>query len=161
MKRLRKATPHIAKHSYAKYKSIQKHIVAAYVKYLVARAQGEELDFIFLYKDGEDYKQFRIDKTSFTQTEAFEKVKQLIAFYKSGHEQMFKFYPIIDKLYKYVSQDYAHFFSCIDSDKKYGNSYVYNDEYLIKAIENGFFDEEHFEQLKENTIFLLKDLQTK
>jgi exodeoxyribonuclease V gamma subunit len=142
-------------------KSIQKHIVTGYVKYLVARAQGLEIDFIFLYKDGEDYKQFIIDKTSITQTEAFEKVKQLIAFYKSGHEQIFKFYPIIDKLYKYVSQDYAYFFSNIESDKKYGSNYVFNDEYLIKAIENGFFDEEHFEVLKENTIFLLKDLQIK
>jgi len=128
----------------------EKYVLEAYIHYLLARAQGEKIEFYFIF----NAEQKVFSAKDITQSEALEELNELMKIYKKGHFELLPFSlglvnfntnKEIDLLY--VKSEIKNYF---------GNpKYSFNNQYHIKEKENGLFDQADF---YENYMNLAKKL---
>src|SRR5690625_7525384 len=65
----------------------EKYVLEAYIHYLLARAQGEKIEFYFIF----NAEQKVYSAKDITQSEALEELKELMKIYKKGHFELLPF----------------------------------------------------------------------
>lgn len=126
-----------------------KYLIVAYTKYLAMVAQGEDLEFVFIskYIDGLQ----RITAGKITKQTAIDTITQYLNYFKSGHQEYFNFFPAIGQNeMEMVAEDHDAFMYYYENAKDSELDFTFEDDYLNKAVEQGFFAEAAFEQIKEN-----------
>lgn len=136
---------------YSNSKKALKQIMAYWVRYLFARAQGYlDLDFYFLFKDSHDNPvDLYIPANLITKAEAIRITDRLFAYFKDGHFRPFPFYPLFGYYYyampgrsvtpvRDLSVDVLkNIYENTDFSEKFnaGNKIFNDGGYLQKAIE--------------------------
>jgi len=131
---------------------ITKHLVAAYITYLVLTAQGEELDFLFLLTKSTEIKSFPAG--SISQQISIDRLTELIDKFKIGYTEPFYFCPSLSSNpYELFETDGSNFEMMV-KDLYNNNEYSHNfdDQYMQKAYENGFFLADKFDDFKDNSL---------
>jgi exonuclease V gamma subunit len=126
-----------------------KYLIVAYTKYLAMVAQGEDLEFVFIskYIDGLQ----RITAGKITKQTAIDTITQYLNYFKSGHQEYFNFFPAIGQNeMEMIAEDHETFMYYYENAKDSELDFTFEDDYLNKAVEQGFFAEAAFEQIKEN-----------
>jgi exodeoxyribonuclease V gamma subunit len=126
-----------------------KYLIVAYTKYLAMLAQGEAIEFVFIskYIDGLQ----RIPVGTISQQVAIDTLAKYLDYYIKGHQQYFHFFPAIGQNeMEMVSETHDLFWDTYENSKDGELDFTFEDDYLNKAVEHGFFDESAFEQIKEN-----------
>ena len=139
--------------------SVYKHLVAAYIDYLLNTAQGLALDFVFI--DFKGQKTHRFSAGAISQAEALESLSEMVQNFKTGYVQPFLFCPSfkIDP-FKLFQKDAAAFLGEIEKMNNNEEDYAFKDAYIQKAYHNNFFCEENFESMKDNTLNIFKPIQS-
>ncbi len=136
---------------YSNSKTPLKRVMAYWVRYLFARAQGYgALDFYFLFNDiQKNPTGLYIPADLITETQARQITDRLLLYFKEGHLRLFPFYPLF-AIYYYAPQDssgtpgrilYAEVlkkvYETTDHSEKHkeGNTIFNDGGYLQKAIE--------------------------
>jgi exonuclease V gamma subunit len=121
-------------------------------------AQGEKMEFIFISKYIDGLQKISIDAIS--QQKALDTLTDYLNYYKTGHQQYFHFFPAIGRNeMEMISADYEAFYDAYEKEAEDERSYTFEDDYLNKAIEHGFFAEAAFEQIKENVEAIFKPIK--
>jgi exodeoxyribonuclease V gamma subunit len=146
--------------AYTDSKIYRKHIVEAFVSYMIALAQGFELEFHFVVLQSKNV--FSISKGTISKNEAFERLKIFVDYYKSGFNTPFLFYPGFKmNPYKlFEDEDGSGFEQKIRKIKYDSHDYTFTDPYMLKAYENKFFVEANYDKMKENTMDIFNQLET-
>jgi exodeoxyribonuclease V gamma subunit len=146
--------------AYTDSKIYRKHIVEAFVSYMIALAQGFELEFHFVVLQSKNV--FSISKGTISKNEAFERLKVFVDYYKSGFNTPFLFYPGFKmNPYKlFEDEDGSGFEQKIRKIKYDSHDYTFTDPYMLKAYENKFFVEANYDKMKENTMDIFNQLET-
>jgi exodeoxyribonuclease V gamma subunit len=121
--------------SYSKKEN--KYLLDAYIRYLCARAAGHNVTLHFISLVAAQI----FTATTFTQALALEKLREIVALYKQGHEQIIPFFPGFDiKPAKVDDLDEKELNKLL---KKHFNSDNNSsaDEYLLHEEAFGFFEE--------------------
>jgi exodeoxyribonuclease V gamma subunit len=126
---------------------VTKHILAAYIQFLILRSQDGKYNLIFIKKH--DCNQHVIEANCITQEAAIEVIEKILAFLQNAETDYFHFYPKLLEDKK-MSDNYEAFISTYEEAIENDRNYDFNDAYLQKAVENGFFDEEVFGKLTDN-----------
>ena len=136
-----------------------KYLVKEYITFLVAAAQGLDVDFYFLIlKDGQTF--CRSTQTISKET-AIQKLEPLIEYYKKGFYEPFLFFPSLRKPLKlFEKDDPDRFMEMISKKKNDTNDYDFNESYLNKAFELGYFSERYYEVLRNNTLHLFNEINS-
>jgi len=127
--------------------SLHKHILASYIKFLILKLQGGEFNLIFICKN--DPGIYEIKASTISQQDAEIAISIIVEFLLQGIQDYFHFYPVLLEGKKF-SDDYETFFSMYEDAIDNEKNFDFEDPYLQKAVENGFFDEAGFESLKDN-----------
>lgn len=126
-----------------------KYLIVAYTKYLAMLAQGEDLEFVFIskYIDGLQ----RIPAGRISKQTAIDTITKYLNYFKYGHQEYFHFFPAIGQNeMEMIAEDHETFMSYYENAKDAELDFTFEDDYLNKAVEQGFFAEAAFEQIKEN-----------
>ena len=126
---------------------MHKHILASYIKFLILKLQGGEFNLIFICKN--DPGIYEIKASTISQQDAEIAISIIVEFLLQGIQDYFHFYPVLLEGKKF-SDDYETFFSMYEDAIDNEKNFDFEDPYLQKAVENGFFDEAGFESLKDN-----------
>ena len=126
-----------------------KYLIVAYVRYLAMLAEGKELEFVFIskYVNGLQI----IPAGIITQQEAIDTMSQYLEYYKNGHQNYFHFFPVIGKNeMEMISGNYETFMGIYEDARDKELDFSFEDDYLNKAIEHGFFDELVYLEIQQN-----------
>jgi exodeoxyribonuclease V gamma subunit len=126
-----------------------KYLIVAYVRYLAMLAKGKELEFVFIseYLDGLQI----IPAGAITQQEDFDTMSQYLEYYKYGHQNYFHFFPVIGKNeMEMINGNYDTFWGVYEDSKDNERDFSFEDDYLNKAVEHGFFDELVYLEIQQN-----------
>ena len=126
-----------------------KYLIVAYVRYLAMLAEGKELEFVFIskYVDGLQ----TIPAGIITQQEAIDTMSQYLEYYKKGHQNYFHFFPVIGKNeMEMISGNYETFMGIYEDARDKELDFSFEDDYLNKAVEHGFFDELVYLEIQQN-----------
>jgi len=126
------------------------NVLSGYVKYLMLLAQGHALEFVFISKNHKQL--FVIPANEITKQEATEYLRKLLTFYKKGHLDYFDFYPQI--LPEMVIYGYETFSANLDQKIEDDFNNDFSDDYLEKAMEDGFLGESRFDELQQNVCYI-------
>jgi exodeoxyribonuclease V gamma subunit len=132
----------------------KKHVVSAYLEYLVLTAAGHELKFCFI--DLKKSKDFCIKRNEISQTEAAEELTQYIEFFKSAYKEPFMFCPgMPGNPLTYFKNGPGGFVSTVYGMIESPRDFFFKDnEYNKKALEYGFFELEHAHKFEANIEFI-------
>jgi exodeoxyribonuclease V gamma subunit len=126
-----------------------KYLIVAYVRYLAMLAQGKELAFVFISKRVDGFQ--TIPAGTISQQEAIDTMSQYLEYYKKGHQNYFHFFPIIGKSeMEMISGNYDTFWAIYEDAKDKELDFSFEDDYLNKAVEHGFFDELVYLEIQQN-----------
>jgi exodeoxyribonuclease V gamma subunit len=134
-----------------------KFLVKGYLTFLFAAAQGLDLDFYFvLMKDPQTY---YLSTKMISKEAAIQKLEALLESYKNGFYEPFLFFPSIKNPLKlFETNDPNRFMENISKLKSTPNDYTFDDSYVNKALELGYFSDKHYEALRKNMLQLFTDL---
>jgi hypothetical protein len=77
-----------------------------------------------------------------------------------GHSQFFHFHPnLAREKFTMLADDHEPFLDALEALEENQMNYDFDDMYLQKAIENGFFSEETYPVLKENVLGIMKPIE--
>ncbi len=127
--------------------NIYKYLIKAYLKYLILRASNINAELLFILKGSEQAEV--IDSDFISQQAAINMLSDLLKMFKAGNDNYFYFYPVLAKK-KYVEDSYNKFMQEYETAINYSGNFDFNDDYLSKAIEHGFFDEANYDSLTNN-----------
>ena len=134
-----------------------KYALEAFLTYLLATAQGLEVDFYFI--PFKYINNFCIPRGTITQQDAINRLTPFIEQFKNGFEQPFLFFPTFKAspylLFKGTAATYRATIEKMRWDER---DYTFTDNYLIKAYENHFFDEGNFDIIKANTMNIFEPI---
>ncbi len=132
----------------------KKHVVSAYLEYLVLTAAGHALDFCFI--DLKKSKKFWINRNEISQTEAVQELAQYLEFFKGAYKEPFMFCPgMVGNPLNYFKKGPEGFVSTVYGMIENPKDYFFkNNEYNKKALEYGFFELEHAHKFEENIEFI-------
>ena len=132
----------------------KKHVVSAYLEYLVLTAAGNELDFSFI--DLKKSKDFWFKRNTISQSEAEQELMQYLEFFKNGYKEPFMFCPSMGgNPLKYFKDGPEGFVSTVYKMIENPNDYFFKDnEYNIKALEHGFFELDQAHKFDQNIQFI-------
>ena len=141
-------------------KNYNKHIVEAFVSYVIAIAQGVELEFNFVVLQTATV--FSISKGAISKNDALDRLQKLLGYYKSGFNAPFLFYPGFKKSpFKLFKDEDAQGFEYAIKKMRYDSfDYTFKDAYMKKAYENKFFVAANYEKMKENTMDIFNQIVT-
>lgn len=121
-------------------KNINKYRLEAYIKHLLAIANGFELDS-YLISDMDECV-YRIDKHAITKEDALVKLSELLNGYFQGQEKPFMFHHKFEndpeKLAKYDYKKYEDMLKKVFQNERF----PCDDQYLLNEYAIGFFEEE-------------------
>lgn len=144
---------------YTTSSNYNKYLLKEYITFMVAAAQGLDLDFYFLIMKNEQT--FFRNTQTISKEAAIQKLEILIEFYKKGFYEPFLFFPSLHnplKLFEYNDPDL--FLETIIKKKNNPNDYTFNEAYFNKAFELGYFSERHYEALRNNMLYLFNELNS-
>jgi exodeoxyribonuclease V gamma subunit len=146
--------------AYTDSKIYRKHIVEAFVSYVIALSQGLELSFYFVVLQTKTI--FSIPRGIISKNDALERLKIFIEYYKSGFNTPFLFCPGIKmNPYKlFEDEDGSGFEHKIRKIRYDGYDFTFTDSYMLKAYENKFFVESNYDKMKENTMNIFNQIET-
>ena len=134
-----------------------KYALEAFLTYLLATAQGLEVDFYFI--PFKYINNFCIPRGTITQQDAINRLTPFIEQFKNGFEQPFLFFPTFKAspylLFKGTAATYRATIEKMRWDER---DYTFTDNYLIKAYENHFFKEGNFDVIKANTMNIFEPI---
>ena len=134
-----------------------KYALEAFLTYLLATAQGLEVDFYFI--PFKYINNFCIPRGTITQQDAINRLTPFIEQFKNGFEQPFLFFPTFKaspyQLFKGTAATYR---AAIEKMRWDERDYTFTDNYLIKAYENHFFKEGNFDVIKANTMNIFEPI---
>ena len=134
-----------------------KYALEAFLTYLLATAQGLEVDFYFI--PFKYINNFCIPRGTITQQDAINRLTPFIEQFKNGFEQPFLFFPTFKaspyQLFKGTAASYRATIEKMRWDER---DYTFTNNYLIKAYENHFFDEGNFDIIKANTMNIFEPI---
>jgi exodeoxyribonuclease V gamma subunit len=134
-----------------------KHILGAWVRYLAARASGLEADLAFVLKNPPGV--HRIPAGSVSQAEALQMLAGFCGYQLQALSGFFPFYPgLAYKKFHLLRGDYENFLAEYQAAVENSRNYTFNDVYLSKAVEQGFFSEENYDSLNANTRAIMQPL---
>jgi exodeoxyribonuclease V gamma subunit len=126
-----------------------KYLLVAYVRYLAMLAQGKEVELVFISKYIDGFQ--RIPAGNITQQEAIDTMSQFLEYYKNGHQEYFHFFPAIGKNeMEMISDDFDTFLDIYEDAKEKELDFTFEDDYLNKAVEHGFFSEKAYLEIQKN-----------
>ncbi len=132
-------------------------LLADYIRYLALIASGQALDFIFLAKG---IQPSRIRNGSITPEDAQETLAKLLEYYKNGHQSYFPFWPVLAKEnFKLLGRGWDYFFDQYEDAKENEMNFDFENEYLDRAVADGIFDEDRFEELHRNVKEIMEPIQ--
>ena len=135
-----------------------KYLILAYTKYLALIAQGEKLEFVFIAKKL-DIAQI-IPAGTITQTIALNTLSRYLTFYKNGHSSYFNFWPALGQSnLEMILGTYDNFWADYEDARDNERDFTFDNEYLDKAVENGFFSEAAFPSIQQNVEEIFEPLQ--
>lgn len=135
-----------------------KYLLAAYVKYLALRAAGLDASLLFIAKSIPG--RHRIPRGAVTPDEALQRLDAFAGHYRMGHSQFFHFHPnLAREKFNMLADDHEPFLDALEALEENQMNYDFDDMYLQKAIENGFFSEETYPVLKENVLGIMKPIE--
>src|SRR5690606_10957547 len=137
-------------------KHINKYVLDAYIRHLLAAASGEALESTFFL--AEDNLVYTLRSSEIGQEAAVCKLSELISCCKEGCERPFFFYPCFEHNPEKVAKfNYAKYKNMIDDFFNNPRSSC-NDRYLLNEFQSGFFDsEEVFEEFIRNSSRVIND----
>lgn len=138
--------------------NISKYLIKAYIKYLLLRASNIHAELIFIRKGTEKIEILEAEFMS--QQAAIKILTELTQYFKAGSEDYFYFYPVLANK-KYAVDSYNKFMQAYETAINSTKNFDFNDEYLNKAIEHGFFDEVNFEALTQNVTNIFEPLKSR
>jgi exodeoxyribonuclease V gamma subunit len=126
-----------------------KYLLAGYVRYLALVAKGRSISFVFITSKIKGMHQ--INAGTITAAEAVGRLNKFVQYYRSGHAAYFRFHPSLAR-YKFymISGDHESFMDELETLEDSNRNYDFNDKYVRKAIEHGFFSKDTYEELKLN-----------
>jgi exodeoxyribonuclease V gamma subunit len=133
-------------------KKESKNLIEASILYLAAVSAGSDLSVQFISFN----KLSPFEGTKISRETAINYLTELVKFYKKGHKKIIAFYPDLEVKSEVMNaMNFDVFTKIIDKAIEHG------DECMQHEYRNGFFDDEqNFEELKENSDFILKLLET-
>ncbi len=135
-----------------------KYLIQGYTRYLAMLAQGEKMEFIFISRYIDGLQKISIDTIS--KEKAIDTLAEYLNYYKGGHQQYFHFFPAIGQNeMEMISGDYEAFWDAYEKEAENERAYTFEDDYLNKAIEHGFFSEPAFEHIKNNVKAVFEPIQ--
>jgi exodeoxyribonuclease V gamma subunit len=136
-----------------------KHVVEAFISYLLATAQGKKLDFYFIHFSME--KDFMVPMGSFTQQEAMNLILELVIHFKEGFVKPFLFCPSFTvNPFDLFEHEAASFVASVEKMRWNNFERTFEDDYLKKAYEHHYFCEENFEEMKTNSLFIFETIES-
>ena len=129
-----------------------KHVIGAYIKFLLLKVQGFEINLNFINK--KDLQIYSVRAITIDKEKAEAQLKLLIGYYKMGLKDYFRFYPVL-LLPKKLPDNYEEFIAKYEDALENDRNYDFGDPYLQKAVENGFFKESCFDELEGNVKSIL------
>ncbi len=129
-----------------------KHVIGAYIKFLLLKVQGFEINLHFINK--KDLQIYSVRAITIDKEKAEAQLKLLIGYYKMGLKDYFRFYPVL-LLPKKLPDNYEEFIAKYEDALENDRNYDFGDPYLQKAVENGFFKESCFDELEGNVKSIL------
>jgi exodeoxyribonuclease V gamma subunit len=134
-----------------------KHLLGAWVRYLAGRASGSDIALTFIIKKSPGV--HRIPADSVSQTEALQMLTGYCSFHRQALSVYFPFYPgLAYRNFRILEGDYENFLAEFEDAVENPRIHTFNDVYLAKAVEHGFFSEDNYESLRENTLSIMKPL---
>jgi exodeoxyribonuclease V gamma subunit len=140
--------------------SVLKHITRAWVQYLALPASGIKASLHFIYKKEKELDVVMLDSGQISQTEANDILKKIVSDYQLGHSDWFYFHPEMARdqlsVIKNEYNQFSHWYEkCMDNEREYR----LKETYLMKAAENGFFEEVHYPLLQKNVLSFMQPIQ--
>lgn len=132
-----------------------KHLIGAYIKFLLLKVQGYEINLHFINK--KDLQIYVVRTITIEKEKAESQLKLLIGYYKMGLKDYFRFYPVL-LFPKKLPDNYEEFIAQYDDALDDDRNYDFGDPYLQKAVENGFFEASSFDELQDNIKFIFEML---
>jgi exodeoxyribonuclease V gamma subunit len=127
-----------------------RHLLAAWLRYLALRAMGVTAEFAFIKNKMKGIHLVPADKVSTEQ--ALRMLADCIEYYRQGLAGHFHFFPALAmNNFKMLTGDHAFFLGQYELELENRMSFKFNDPYLRKAIEQGFFAAENYAALHANT----------
>ena len=135
-----------------------KYLIVAYTRYLAMLAQGEEIEFVFISKYLDSLQKIAVGAIS--QQAAIDTLTKYLDYFMKGHQKYFHFFPAIGQNeMEMTSKAHGMFWDIYENSKEGELDFTFEDDYLNKAVEHGFFDEPAFEQIKENVHAIFDPIQ--
>jgi exodeoxyribonuclease V gamma subunit len=135
-----------------------RHLLAAYVRHLALTASGRAASLIFITKGFPGL--HRIPAGAVTAAEALGRLDAFVGHYRAGHYGYFHFHPnLAREKFKMLSGAYEAFMDAFEALEENPSSHDFNDKYLQKAIENGFFSEVAYATLQENVTGIMGSIE--
>jgi exodeoxyribonuclease V gamma subunit len=137
-------------------KNFQKYIIRAYLKYLLLKASNIHAEMLFIWKGSEHAEV--LDANFMSQQEAYGILTELVQYFKAGNEDYFYFYPALAKK-KYTVNAHEQFMKLYEAAINNARNFDFNDDYLNKAVEHGFFAETNYTTLTNNVANIFAPLK--
>jgi exodeoxyribonuclease V gamma subunit len=135
-----------------------KHLVAGYVRYLACLASGRSASFIFITRKIPGL--HIIEAGTITPDEALHRLEAFVGHFRVGHERFFPFHPnLAREQFKLLSGNYEAFSDMFETLAENPNVHDFEDPYLQKAIEQGFFGEDSYDALKGNVLEIMEPIR--
>jgi exonuclease V gamma subunit len=135
-----------------------KYLIVAYTRYLAMLAQGEEFEFVFISKYLDSLQKIAVGAIS--QQAAIDTLTKYLDYFMKGHQKYFHFFPAIGQNeMEMISEAHDMFWDIYENSKEGELDFTFEDDYLNKAVEHGFFDEPAFEQIKDNVHAIFDPIQ--
>lgn len=138
-----------------------KYVIAAFIEYTAIRAQNLPIDFHFLhFTQKEGLKRFHLVQSNYPQAKAVEILTELVQKFITSANSIFSFYPgFTQNPFKLYNGDYDEFNKQTESMKK-TSGYIFEDEYLSRAIANGFLERENYEILQKQSLSIFNQIES-
>jgi exodeoxyribonuclease V gamma subunit len=135
-----------------------KYLVAGYVRYLALLASGRPATFVFI--TGKIPGLHRIEAGAIPQDEALRRLESLVGFFREGHHRFFPFHPnLAREQFNLFDGNFQSFSDMLETLAENPKVHDFNDAYLQKAIEQGFFAEHTYDELKKNVLGIMDPIR--
>jgi exodeoxyribonuclease V gamma subunit len=139
-----------------------KNIIGAFIEYTALRAQNLPIDFhFFQFSKKADIQYFKLSHADYPETKAYSQLQFFIKAFVNTNDKLFSFYPGFSiNPFKMFEGDFNNFSEKIEKIKRSEYDFTFNDPYFDKGYFNGFFGEEYYEALKNNSLTIFENINT-
>lgn len=137
-----------------------KYVIGAFIEYTAARAQDLPIDFSFLHFDpNAGLKPFQLVQAAYSQAKALEILTAYVQNFITATNTIFSFYPrFTQNPFKLFKGDYSEFVKQIETMQQ-KSGYLFDDQYLSRAIANGFLAEDNYAMLQKQSLSFFNPIE--